>query len=37
MMFRFKALQKQREPDELDSPSLLASPEGGSLSSSLCL
>lgn len=27
-MFRFKALQKQREPDELDSPSLLASPRG---------
>lgn len=28
MMFRFKALQKMREPDELDSPTLLASPRG---------
>jgi multidrug efflux pump subunit AcrA (membrane-fusion protein) len=28
MMFRFKALQKMREPDELDSPSLLAAPRG---------
>ncbi len=28
MMFRFKALQKMREPDELDSPTLLAAPRG---------
>ena len=28
MMFRFKALQKMRQPDELDSPSLLAAPRG---------
>jgi hypothetical protein len=26
--FRFKALQRMREPDELDSPTLLASPRG---------
>lgn len=28
MIFRFKALQKMREPDELDSPTLLAAPRG---------
>ncbi|MFE9481489.1 HlyD family efflux transporter periplasmic adaptor subunit [Streptomyces spororaveus] len=28
MMFRFKALQRMREPDELDSPTLLAAPRG---------
>jgi multidrug efflux pump subunit AcrA (membrane-fusion protein) len=28
MDFRFKALQKMREPDELDSPTLLAAPRG---------
>ncbi|MFC4589584.1 HlyD family efflux transporter periplasmic adaptor subunit [Sphaerisporangium corydalis] len=28
MKFRFKALQRMREPDELDSPTLLASPRG---------
>jgi hypothetical protein len=28
MRFRFKALQRMREPDELDSPTLLASPRG---------
>ncbi|MGF1432280.1 HlyD family efflux transporter periplasmic adaptor subunit [Kitasatospora sp. LaBMicrA B282] len=28
MKFRFKALQRMREPDELDSPTLLAAPRG---------
>ena len=28
MNFRFKALQRMREPDELDSPTLLAAPRG---------
>ncbi|MFG1876887.1 HlyD family efflux transporter periplasmic adaptor subunit [Sphaerisporangium sp. NPDC049003] len=28
MKFRYKALQRMREPDELDSPTLLASPRG---------
>lgn len=28
MDFRFKALQKMREPDEIDSPTLLAAPRG---------
>jgi multidrug efflux pump subunit AcrA (membrane-fusion protein) len=28
MKFRFKALQRQREPDELDSPLILAAPRG---------
>src|ERR1044072_7823695 len=28
MRFRFQALQRMREPDELDSPTLLATPRG---------
>lgn len=28
MKFRFKALERQRQPDQLDSPTLLASPRG---------
>ena len=28
MKFRFKALERQRHPDQLDSPLLLASPQG---------
>ena len=28
MKFRFKALERQRQPDQLDSPLLLATPRG---------
>jgi hypothetical protein len=28
MIFRFKALARMREPDELDAPTILAAPRG---------